>query len=236
MKHEILHLDETGSTNNVVRQMAEEGAPDGLTVWADLQTAGKGRAGRAWTAEKGENATFSVLVRGESDGLVFRAALAAAKTVRKMTGADCRIKWPNDIVIGGKKVAGILCESAFSGDKPEFMIMGIGVNLKTEVFPQELPYAGSVKTQTGKTVEPFDFINCFLGFFDEALEGPLSDVLEAITPMSATVGRTVRAGEITGFAERLDSDGSLIISKDGILHRIIYGDVSVRGLYGYVDE
>lgn len=235
MTHTIICLDEVDSTNNVIKQMAEEGAPDGLVVRAELQTAGRGRLERRWVAEKGENATFSILIRKGVDGLVFRAALAAARAVKALTGADTLVKWPNDIVLNGKKIAGILCECAMSEGEIEYMVVGVGVNLNTQHYPADLPYAGSVLMETGIRLSADAFVNEFLSHFDESLDLTLETVLSEISRISATLGRRVRAGDVTGIAEHFEPDGSLVIHSEKGYHTIVVGDVSVRGLYGYVD-
>jgi len=115
------------------------------------------------------------------------------------------------------------------------MIMGVGVNLNTRSFPEDLPHAGSVFTETGKKLSAEEFVPEFLKHFDEAVEMSLKEVLDEIALISATLGRNVRAGEITGRAVQFEEDGSLVIDSADGPHTIVVGDVSVRGLYGYVD-
>lgn len=244
MDHEIRRFEQIDSTNALLKKLAGE-ADNGLTLWADSQTAGRGRLDRKWVSAAGEGAWFSVLVKDErlsrdnAAGLVFVCALAAAGALRQLTGrTDIGIKWPNDIVLNGKKLAGILCECGLEGEKPVWCVCGVGINLTQERFDDSLPWAGSVKSETGIACAPRDVIEAFLAAFDRETERLLSQgtapILKDIAGLSATLGKTVRAGDITGTAAGFLPDGSLRIQTaegETVVHA---GDVSVRGLYGYV--
>ena len=232
MKNNIIHLEQIDSTNAELKRRAAQGAADGTVVWADEQTAGRGRLNRSWLSEKSKGALFSLLLRGRSEGLVFRCALAAAQVLRDLTGADILVKWPNDIVLHGKKLAGILCEAAIMGDDEVWMIAGIGVNLLETHFPEDLPWAGSVLSETGLKLDAYEFIVKWLTAFNEIQSMSIGEVLNSLIPISATIGNRVRAGEIEGMAEGFDADGSLIIRAEDGVHKIIVGDVSVRGIMG----
>ena len=233
----LIHYETVTSTNAVLRELAQAGGDDLLTVYADEQTAGRGRLERKWQSEKGTSALFSVLIRRElayPAGTVFSAALAAAMTLKSLTGADVKVKWPNDIVLSGKKLCGILCESALSGGKIDYIIVGIGINLNTLSFPDDLPNAGSVLSLTGIKLTAETVITEFCARFDGILGLSFDKVLASLSDISATLGSEVRAGEIQGTALRFDDDGALIIKAGDGEHRIIVGDVSVRGVNGYV--
>lgn len=241
-------LESVDSTNAYMKRLAQD-KPNGSAVLARLQTAGRGRFDRRWSSGKDEGACFSVLVKDPrltaetAPGLVFVCALSAVKALTKRTGCtDIRIKWPNDIVLNGKKLGGILCESAFSGGSLAWSVCGIGINLLTEAFPADLPHATSVKKETGVNLTPEETVNAFLSEFD-ILTGVLftqglQPVLNQIVPLSATLGNTVRAenGEtaVTGQAVRFERDGSLVLDVNGKEQIIRVGDVSVRGIMGYV--
>lgn len=246
--HRIIYYERTDSTNRRLKLLAPE-AENGLTIIADEQTDGRGRLDRKWLSGPGEGAWFSVLVKdsrlsGENAaGMVFVCALAAARALRKLTGREeILVKWPNDIVMNGKKLAGILCESGFEGNRPAWIVCGIGINLCQTSFDPSIPWAGSVLSETGLRIDRNETVHAFLEEFDIAIRqylesGPAS-VLKELEPLSATLGRRVRAqgeqmtvsGTAVGFAE----DGSLLIDTGHGLETVRVGDVSVRGIMGYV--
>ena len=241
-------LDEIDSTNAYLKRIADD-RPNGSAVLARVQSAGRGRFDRKWVSGKDEGACFSVLVKDgrltaeTAPSLVFVCALAVARALMGLTGNDgFRVKWPNDIVLNGKKLCGILCESAFAGDKIAWTVCGIGINLLTEDFPPELPYAGSVLTETGVKLTNAETVNAFLEEFDIMTEvlftRGLQPILDEIMPISATLGKMIRAENgdmsVTGQAARFAEDGSLVVAVDGKEQIIRVGDVSVRGIMGYV--
>ena len=241
-------LDEIDSTNAYLKRIADD-RPNGSAVLARMQSAGRGRFDRKWVSGKDEGACFSVLVKDErltaetAPSLVFVCALAVARALKRMTGNDeFRVKWPNDIVLNGKKLCGILCESAFAGDKIAWTVCGIGINLLTEDFPPELPYASSVFTETGVKLTPRETVNAFIEEFDTLAEvlftRGLQPILDEITPVSAALGKMIRVENgdmsVTGQAVRFDKDGSLVVAVNGEEKLIRVGDVSVRGIMGYV--
>ncbi|MBR4234660.1 MAG: biotin--[Clostridia bacterium] len=247
-RHEIIHYSTVDSTNRVLKELAAA-AQDGTVVLADAQTAGRGRLGRSWNSARGEGAYLSVLVKdtritgGSVSALVFVCALACARALVTLSGApDIMIKWPNDIVLHGKKLAGILCESGFENGSPVWTVCGIGINLTQDSFPPELPWAASVKSETGRVLTPRDAADAVLGEFDAALETLLTKgsaaLLGELKPFSATLGREVRAeGEgisVSGKAIDIAPDGSLIVRTDDGLRTLRAGEVSVRGIMGYI--
>jgi len=146
-----------GSTNDVARRLAEHGAPPGTVVLADEQTAGRGRAGRTWLAPPGRALLLSILLRpGARAPLAapLLAGLATARAIERTTGVRTGIKWPNDIVVEGKKLAGILCETA-AGPGPDYLVVGIGINVLQEEddWPPELrAHATSLRLLTGRAI------------------------------------------------------------------------------------
>ena len=245
--HKIIHLSSVDSTNEYLKRISAS-AQSGLTVWADEQTMGKGRLNRHWVSEKGDGAWFSLIVKDSrltpetATSLVFVCALAAAQSLMSLSANhDICIKWPNDLVLHGKKLVGILCESGFDGEKLSYIICGIGINLNAKHFPSELPWATSLYLETGKRLEAETVIEAFLKEFDALLEmlltKGLNSILERIKPLSATIGRTVCAvkGEekLVGQAVDFDERGALVIENEDGRHFIEVGDVSVRGVMGY---
>jgi BirA family biotin operon repressor/biotin-[acetyl-CoA-carboxylase] ligase len=152
------HLNEVTSTNDEARRLAEAGAPEGTIVWADYQTRGRGRLGRTWISEPGENLLASVILRPSLEpdqlGLItMLGAVAVADAIQQAAGLDACVLWPNDVLIRGRKVSGMLLESAQDarrGSVPRFVILGIGINVNQRAFPADLHRpATSLMAETG---------------------------------------------------------------------------------------
>lgn len=243
----VYRYETVDSTNTVCRTLAREGAPDGTAVLACRQTAGRGRMGRGFESPAGLGLYLSMLWRPVTspEGLLPLTAMAAASAVlaiRRVTGADIRIKWPNDLVLRGKKLAGILTEASLSGGGVEHVVIGIGVNLRqtaSDFSPEVAKIATSLAAE-GITAE------------DAALETALIDALrQAFRHLCApetflddyrrlclNPGHPVRllpSGE-TVTALDIDSSYGLVVRHgDGAVQTLRCGEVSVRGLYGYTD-
>ena len=139
----LIVLDEVGSTNDYLKKLGADGCENGTVAVAREQTQGKGRLGRVWKAKKDDSITFSFLLRpkiapSEVSSITPLAGLAVCKAIREFTGLDCRIKWPNDIIIGKKKLVGILTEMSAEFDAVEYVITGIGINADTQDFPDDI--------------------------------------------------------------------------------------------------
>lgn len=242
---EIRRFEETDSTNRQARLWAREGAPSGAVVIAARQTAGRGRMQRQWESPEGAGLYLSAIVRPELPLekfplLTFAAALAASDACREAAQADARIKWPNDLVLDGRKIAGILLER--EGDAA---VIGIGINVRQRLcdFPEELrDKAGSLQMLTGRTV---DFAALERGLFaalSRRVDQIAQDAWQAdYRERSVTLGARVRVletdGEFSGVAEEMDATGALLVRDEtGTLRRVLAGDVSVRGWMGYVDR
>ncbi|MBR3928715.1 MAG: biotin--[Clostridia bacterium] len=244
----ILHYSSCDSTNTRIKQSADE-SNDNTVCISDHQASGRGRKDRTWLSRTGAGAWFSCLVKPARDisaslasGLVFVAALSAAKTLKILTNADIKIKWPNDIVLNGKKLCGIMCEMRARGMNLDYAVLGIGVNLLGLNFPPDLPYASSVQKETGLSIQPIDFLHAFLEIYKEDRtlweENGLDAILSQIKPLSATLGQRVKAisdnETFEGIAKDILKDGSLLIDSADGEKIFIAGDVSVRGIMGYV--
>ena len=215
-------LDVAGSTNTEALDWAGSGAPEFALVAAGHQLAGRGRMGRTWQGVAGRSLTFSFVLRPriepEAAGLLtLLAGAALARATRSLTGQDLSCKWPNDLLIGEAKVAGILCESVIERGSMTHAVVGIGINL---VPPSEVSGAAGL----GEGVEPMSLLSSFLiefrELYDPAGTGSAEAVLEAWRQVSATLGRDVEAklahgGSISGRALDVDERGGLIVKTEG---------------------
>jgi BirA family biotin operon repressor/biotin-[acetyl-CoA-carboxylase] ligase len=238
--HTLHCFDEVASTNDVAKALAEDGALHGEVVVAERQTAGRGRRGRAWVSPPGRNVYLSVILRPElppqrAAEVTLVASVALCEAVRE-AGVEADIKWPNDVLAGGRKLGGILTEMAAEPDKVQWVVVGIGVNLnaRREDFPPELrDVATSLAMERGEPVPRALFAAALLGALERRLtvhaEEGFGEIRDAWREMSGTLGRDVRVataeGEIVGRAEDIDETGALLVRGPRGLERITGGDV-----------
>ena len=237
----VLHwFAEVGSTNDVAKQLAEEGALHGEVVIAEAQTAGRGRRGRAWVSPAGRNVYLSVVLRPDlpptrASELTLLAAVAVCEAVRQ-AGVPAAIKWPNDLLANGKKVAGVLTEMASEMDQVQWVVLGIGVNVNAEAsdFPAELRgLATSVAIERGDPVPRALFAAALITSLEEWLDRHAAEgfapVRQAWRVMSDTLGREVRVRvgdrELEGVAEDVDDAGALLVRTPRGRERVLAGDV-----------
>lgn len=229
------------STNLYLRRMAAD-APDGTAVIAARQSAGRGRSGRGFLSPEG-GLYLSVLRRPavapeRLATLTPVAAVAVCRAVGRVCALRCGIKWPNDVVLGGKKVCGILVESVLGGERP-CVIVGVGINADTPPFPEELrAIAGSLAEAAGGPVDLEALAAALLEELDACYAAWLADpafCLDEYRALCVTLGREVLAGGQRAVAEAIGGDYSLLVVRpDGSREALRFGEVSVRGLYGYV--
>lgn len=239
--------DSVDSTNEEAKRSALAGAPDGSVFVAERQTGGKGRLGRAWSSPSGTGLWFSILLRpGSIPAHISTVTLLAGCAVRDAVAArtDCpaMIKWPNDVVIGSRKVCGILTEMSAEMERVEFVVVGIGVNVNNAQFPEELKKKGtSLFLACGRTVRRAELLGEILRRFEKSLEdnrgGLSADFLSAYKKSCVSLGRTVvfeRNGvRISAKAVDISPEGELVVAlPDGTLETVYSGEVSVQGFYG----
>lgn len=238
-------LPSTTSTNDEAKLGAKQGAPHGATWVAEEQTAGRGRQGRVWWSPAGESLLFSVLLR---EGLVpsrlpqigLVAGLAVQVAVaRAVTAANTKMKWPNDVLVGGKKVAGLLVEAITAGSRVEAVVIGVGINVHTRIFPDAIKgHATSIALASQGRTDPPDRARVLVDAL-EILDGDLHIVgargLEIVRARldacDALRDRRVRneAGD-EGIASGIDDDGRLLVRRDdGVLARWVAGEVHLMG-------
>ena len=236
----VIYYPSLTSTMEVAKQeAARRGAAEGTVILADEQTAGKGRLERVWLSPRGNIALSVILYPSLSylPSLIMLASLAVVHSIEAATGLKSQIKWPNDVLIDGRKVCGILIESNVQGSTVKYAIIGIGinVNLRLADFPEILPIATSLSDELGRDVSRLSVIRCLLVEI-ERLYLALSaggSIYQEWRDSLVTLGRRVRVktGQATyeGVAESVASDGSLLLrGLDGSLTRIVAGDVTLR--------
>jgi BirA family biotin operon repressor/biotin-[acetyl-CoA-carboxylase] ligase len=238
-------FEQTTSTNDVMEKLARDGVKEGVAVFAESQTKGRGRLGRKWISPAHKGLWFSILLRPdlrpqETTQLTVASAIALRRAVKSVTGLSPEIKWPNDLLIGGKKVAGILTELSAEVDRVRHIILGIGVDVNQDAaeFPVELrKTATSLKIETGETISRAELAVAILRELDldyaRICGGKFSAVADEWESGCATIGKnvTVHIGDrqIRGRAESLDDDGALLVrTEHGHLERIIGGDVTLE--------
>lgn len=235
---EILVFEETSSTNDVAASLGRQGHPGGLAIFAERQTAGRGRFGRRWVSAGHEGLWFSLLLRPEMPLAEWtRLTTWAGVAVAAAVGSAARIKWPNDVLVGGKKVAGILIESSTDAMGKTFAVVGIGVNVNQTEFPAELAdRATSLRLQSGRVMDRAGLAVAILGELERRFAQLTTDfpaILAEMKLKSAVLGQWVQLHSGTeifeGLAEDLDSDGNILIRLDcGELRKMNAGEISTR--------
>lgn len=243
---EVHALKTVDSTNNEAKRWAQQGAPHGSLFVADEQTGGKGRLGRVWKSPAGTGLWFSVLLRPKAapeqvTGLTLTAGLSVAKAIQKLTGCKAQIKWPNDVVIGSQKVCGILTEMAAEMESVEYVIPGIGVNVNTESFLEEIAFkATSLYLSTGKKWSRAELLGAILQEMECLLnwqeQGGVQAILEEYRENCVTIGRKVSTQrgniQLSGIAEDVTEGGELVVRQSNGSQLVINsGEVSVQGIY-----
>ena len=233
------------STNEEIKRRAATGEESGLLIAAERQTGGKGRLGRSWKSDSG-GLYFTFLLRpelppNEISGITLAAGYGVCVAVREFTGLDARIKWPNDIIIGSKKICGILTEMTAQTDRVDFVAVGIGINVNNKEFPEEIKdKATSLYLESGMEIDRNDFLSVVIGDLDIAagqfLSGFPRNMKEHFKSLCATLGRNVTAHRggriIEGTAVDITDEGNLLIrDNSGEPVEINSGEVVVQGIY-----
>lgn len=242
---EIRVFKETDSTNDIVDKLAHDGVAEGIVVFAESQTQGRGRLGRRWLSPPGKGLWFSLLLRPNlnpmaATQLTVISAVAVARAIERETGLAPGIKWPNDIMFGAKKCAGILIELSTEIDHIRHAVLGIGldVNLAPEEFPDDLKeIATSLRAEAGHPIDRPALAAAVLRELDyvyaRLCEGDFHHIGDEWMRRCTTLGRrvTLRIGDrtINGTAEALDDEGALLVRNEhGRVERILGGDVTLQ--------
>lgn len=247
---EIVYFDRIDSTNVKAKELAAEGIKEGTVVISEEQTMGRGRLGRKWVSPKGKGIWMSIILTPDINPIdaskVTQIGAAAVWKALKEVGVDAYIKWPNDIVLNRKKVCGILTEMSGELNRINYLVIGIGinVNINSEEFPEEIRnIATSIKAEIGHTVSRkfivAEILNNFEEFYDELIKhGNIKTSIDICRKASILLGREIRIitnkGERNAKAIDITDEGELLIEENGEIEKLVSGEISVRGIYGYV--
>ena len=249
----ILHYDEVTSTSDLARQLALEGELEGLVITAEHQTSGRGRMGRNWLAPPRTSVLLSVLLRpplpaDAASSVVQMAALATASVLRETVAStappplpDIALKWPNDVLLKGRKCAGILVETSIEGERLDFAILGLGINANFSMieYPELLPFATTLADELGHAVDRPELEQALLTKLDyyyarlRAGKAEQLAIFEEWRSQLGTLGQEVRIGTPSGIEEGVavdvDTDGALLLRRGEDLIRLYSGEVTVLG-------
>lgn len=237
----LLYLDEVSSTNAWCKQNLQLFDPVGA-VYAACQTAGRGRLGRSWAGAAGQGLYYTVVLKtplAQPAALPLYASLAVARALRAQYGIDCQIKWPNDLLLGGKKIVGILCEGL---PDAEAILCGIGINLtqpQSYFDAAALPHATSLAL-AGVAVQPGDAARLARALTDFGFDHDMYDferrgfsaICEEYKAHCINLNRPVQFAGGCGIAQDIDAAGRLVVATDAGNQKVFTGEVSVRGIYG----
>jgi BirA family transcriptional regulator, biotin operon repressor / biotin---[acetyl-CoA-carboxylase] ligase len=242
--NKIYTFDSIDSTNNCAKAVAGCGAKEGTIIIAEHQTAGKGRLGRQWEANPNENLIFSIVLRPRlspdaTNLLPLYVAVALSQAIERMTGLTVECKWPNDLLINNRKVAGVLIEASTKNGGIEHVVIGVGVNVNQHRFAGELQSkATSLKLALGREVDRAALFQEILSSLESNYNSIMSDGLQSIVPTwlsrSSMVNRKISVSErgtvISGIVKGLSNEGGLVL-KTATAERTLYaGDVTIVGM------
>ena len=247
---EVLYFDTIDSTNTKAQELAEKGYPSGTLVVADKQESGKGRRGRSWVSPSGTGIFMTLMIKPDinpnnASMLTLVAALAVAKAITSVTGEEAMIKWPNDIVVNGKKVCGILTEMNAQFDYINHIVVGIGINVHNESFSEEISQmASSLMIEAGgKRFHRAQIIAETMSYFEQYYDTflktqDLSALVREYDKLLVNRNKSVRVLDpkepFDGKAMGITPKGELIVDTWESRKLVSSGEVSVRGIYGYV--
>jgi len=241
-QRDIIYLTEIDSTNRKAKELANRGTPEGTLVISEKQTKGRGRKGRSWFSPSHDGIYISLILRpdippDEAPKISLLTAVTVAETLLSLTPLDVKIKWPNDILINEKKVAGILTEISTELDVINHVVVGLGLNVNTQNFPEDIfKRATSVYMETGERFSRVKIIREYLKqiekYYDLFTKRGIAPVIKRWNELTHMIGRRVMVEVVgnkhVGKAQGLDADGFLILKDDrGRTHRIISGDVTL---------
>ena len=235
----VWHFVTLPSTNDLAKDLARRGYPEGMVLVAETQSAGRGRLGRVWESPAGTGIYLSLLLRPplpptELPKLTLTAAVAVVEALKEVTALEIGIKWPNDIIFDGKKLGGILTEMETESDQMSHVILGVGLNINTLAFPDHLAGLATSLGSTGRSYSRLAIVRTFLAAMDRwygtFLDQGFGEILASWRRETVTLGKPVRvrlgAREVSGLAVDVAPDGSLLVKKPcGEVEKIISGEI-----------
>ena len=248
--HPVKYFDEITSTNQYAKRIGEEGAPEGTLVVEDEQTQGKGRSGRVWSTPHGTAIAMTLLIRpklppASISMVTLVMGLAVARACRELYHLPVGIMWPNDVVIHGKKLCGILTELSAEMMSVNYVVIGTGINVNVKEFPEEIQKTATsialeLGHETGRAELSASCMEYFEVYYEKFIQaGDLSPLMEEYNELLLNRDQKVRVlepgREYTGTALGINQNGELlVVREDGSRTAVYAGEVSVRGVYGYV--
>jgi BirA family transcriptional regulator, biotin operon repressor / biotin---[acetyl-CoA-carboxylase] ligase len=234
----LMYLPVTGSTNDNALLAARSGAPHGSLFVSDEQTAGRGRRGNAWLAAPGESLLFSVLLRpklelAQTSALTLAIGLALRDAIGPLVTAPTLLKWPNDLYVNEKKLAGVLVESQLQGERLQAVVVGVGLNVATRDFPPEIASRATSLALLGASVverEPLlhALLNAIASRLDAYERTGIAGILDELNAADALRGKRIRVDAELGVGRGLDEQGRLLLEDQaGVIHAIIAGTVEL---------
>jgi BirA family biotin operon repressor/biotin-[acetyl-CoA-carboxylase] ligase len=238
-------FEEVGSTNDVAKELAQQGGAEGTAVLAEAQTAGRGRLQRTWASPKGKGIYLSVILRppislAQTAQITMLAAVAVAQAIQRFSGLEARTKWPNDVVIGDKKVCGILTEVSAQATNLRFAVVGIGINVSMtrDDLPEEVrDSATSLAIESGQPLDREPVLQAVLQslsvYYHRYRTQPFGSILDEYKSLDIALGNVVtvfdNSARIVGIAEDIDELGTLTLRlPDGQRQKVMTGKVSLR--------
>lgn len=247
---QLYYFESTGSTNLDVKRLMEDGAEEGVLAVAGEQTQGRGRRGRSWQSPPDSNIYMTIGLRPDfqpdlAPMVTLLKAMAVAKAVEETCDLKTQIKWPNDVVVGGRKICGILTEMSAETGYIQYIVIGTGINVNITEFPEDIKEtATSLCIETGSTVLRAPIVAKTMEYFEMYYEKfmqtkDLSLLMEEYNGLLVNKDTRVKVldpqNEFEGTARGIDKKGQLLVEKaDGSMEAVYAGEVSVRGVYGYV--
>jgi BirA family biotin operon repressor/biotin-[acetyl-CoA-carboxylase] ligase len=241
----VVYYPAVGSTNHEAKRLAEAGAPEGTLVVADYQTAGRGRLARRWWSPPGSSLLLSLVFRPtflaphQAQRLTMIGSLAVCDAAADVTGLAAAVKWPNDVLVGGRKVCGLLAELGSTGSRLEYVVVGLGVNVNVDFGDGDAPAlatpATSLKAELGRQVSRLDVLAAWLHRVEARYERlragalPHDEWQSRLVTLGQVVQVTMSSRVLVGLAVGVDADGALLVQEaDGVVEKVLAGDVTLR--------
>ncbi|MEM1982755.1 MAG: biotin--[acetyl-CoA-carboxylase] ligase [Sulfolobales archaeon] len=236
MEFKIFRIKECTSTQDIAKELAESGSVEGTVVVADRMTSGRGRLNRLWVADEG-GLWFTIILRPNFitniQLITLIAGLSVVRGIKKMYDVPLELKWPNDVLLQGKKICGILTEASVTNNSINHLLLGVGINVNNELYRDLKFVATSLKNYLGFEVPINELLTTILKEFEELYRelqsGNVGKIINEWKKYNTTIGKYVKvyvdSGVVEGIAVDIDFDGSLVVKVDGNITKIYSGDV-----------